>query len=95
VAKYLESFGLIALLDDLRDAYELAKNTQHAELQSHLMRARRTLVELLQQNLDLHSEILDLQERLSQAQGEVARLKTGDGSMFPEPPRNESARHAS
>ena len=43
VSRYDESLTLIAVLDHLRDAYDLAKDAGHADIQSHLMEARRKL----------------------------------------------------
>jgi hypothetical protein len=66
VSRYDESLTLIGVLDHLRDAYDLAKHLGNAELQGHLMSARRQLVQALHQSLNLHSQLAELQERLAQ-----------------------------
>jgi hypothetical protein len=66
VSRYDESLTLIAVLDHLRDAYDLAKDAGHQEVQAHLMSARRKLVQALHQSLNLHSQLADAQERLAQ-----------------------------
>src|SRR5207237_5250054 len=92
MARHVECFGLISLLEDLRDAYELAKDNQHPTLQSRLMDARRTLVALLQQNLNLHDEILDLQQQLARSRAEIARLQaSGEGARLAKPPADSDA----
>jgi len=65
VSRYDESLTLIAVLDHLRDAYDLAKDAGHPELQEHLMSARRKLVQALHQSLNLHSQLAEVQERLA------------------------------
>ena len=66
MSRYDESLTLIAVLDHLRDAYDLAKEAGQQELQAHLMSARRKLVQALHQSLNLHSQLADAQERLAQ-----------------------------
>ncbi len=78
VSRYDESLTLIAVLDHLRDAYDLAKETGHSELQDHLMSARRKLVQALHQSLNLHSQLAELQERLAQQAREGGRIKGED-----------------
>jgi hypothetical protein len=73
VARYLDSLKLIPLLDELRDAYDIAKQAGHADLQSRLMHARRTLAAALDQTLNLHSELAEFQEHLEHARGSVTR----------------------
>jgi len=77
-SQYRESLNLIAVLDVLRDAYDLAKHAHQPALQERLMDARRQLLVALHQSLDLHSEIAELQERLTQ-------LRAGD----PRPAAND------
>jgi Lon protease-like protein len=72
VSRYDESLTLIAVLDHLRDAYDLAKEAGHPELQAHLMSARRKLVQALHQSLNLHSQLAEVQERLAQKTRDVA-----------------------
>jgi hypothetical protein len=69
VARYLDSLNLIPLLDELRDAYDVAKEAGHADLQSRLMHARRTLAAALDRTLNLHNELAEFQEHLEQARG--------------------------
>ena len=95
MARHGECFGLISLLEDLRDAYELAKENQHPTLQSRLMDARRTLVALLQQNLNLHDEILDLQQQLAGSRAEIARLHLSqEEPRLADPPPDSDAPEA-
>ena len=82
MARVPDSLGLISLLEDLRDAYELAKETQHEALQTRLMDARRTLVGLLKQNLDLHAEILDLQEHVRKLRQEDRTFEARDQDLL-------------
>ncbi len=70
VSRYEESLNLIAALDHLRDAYDLAKNAGHLEIQGHLMEARRKLVVALHQSVHLHSQLAELQERSVQERRE-------------------------
>lgn len=75
----MDGLTLIGLLDDLRAAYDRAKEDGNTPLQSRLMAARRALVALLQRNLNLQSEILDLQvivasyRAAAQADAEIAK----------------------
>ena len=67
MSRYDASINLISVLDQLRDAYDLAKEAGHAELQERLMTARRQLVQVVHQSLDLHSQLADVLEQLAQA----------------------------
>ena len=78
VSRYDESLSLIGVLDHLRDAYDLAKDLGHPELQAHLMSARRQLMQALHQSLNLHSQLAEAQERLAQ--------RTKDAGMKGEDP---------
>ena len=71
MSRYDESLSLIAVLDHLRDAYDLAKQAGHVELQAHLMDARRRLVQALHQSLNLHSQLAEAQDRLARQAQEV------------------------
>jgi len=75
VARDSEIFKLVTVLDELRESYEIAKGMGHPELQAHLMHARRLLLDGLQQNLKLQSELLELQARLTDAETQVERLR--------------------
>ncbi len=66
MSRYDESLNLIAVLDHLRDAYDLAKEAGHSEITGHLMEARRRLLVALHQSLNLHSQLAELQERVGQ-----------------------------
>jgi hypothetical protein len=81
VARYLDSVNLIPLLDELRDAYAVAKEAGHADLQLRLMRARSRLAAALDQTINLHTEIAQFQEHLTQARS------SGAGSSTPEGPQ--------
>lgn len=74
MSRYDESLTLIGVLDHLRDAYDLAKDAERADIQTHLMEARRKLVQALHQSLNLHSQLAEAQERLGrQAQENALR----------------------
>lgn len=80
MSRYDASLNLISVLDQLRDAYDLAKQAGHAELQDRLMTARRQLTETVHQSLNLHSELAEAQEQLARLrenggkQGSTARM---------------------
>jgi hypothetical protein len=76
VARYLDSLNLIPLLDELRDAYVVAKESGHADLQSRLMRARCMLAAALDQTVNLHTEIAQFQEHLTEARSSGAESST-------------------
>jgi hypothetical protein len=57
----------------LREAYDVAKEAGHRDLQSRLMHARRTLAAALDQTLNLHSELAEFQEHLELARGKGNR----------------------
>ena len=65
VSRYDESLTLIGVLDDLRDAYDMAKDAGRADIQTRLMEARRKLVQALHQSLNLHSQLAEVQDRLA------------------------------
>jgi hypothetical protein len=83
INRHLDGFGLTSLLDDLRAAYELAKETGHSDLQTRLMAARRTLVSLLHQHLELHEEVLALQDQLTRPHGDPSTAERG--TLFAKP----------
>ena len=59
-----ESLTLIEVLDHLRDAYDLARDAGRRDIQTPLMEARRKLMQALHQSLNLHSQLVEAQERL-------------------------------
>jgi hypothetical protein len=65
MSRYDESLTLIGVLDHLRDAYDLAKDAGRADIQDHLMEARRKLLQALHQSLNLHSQLAETQDRLA------------------------------
>jgi hypothetical protein len=69
------TFDLAEVLDELRDAYEVAKVTRHTDLQARLMHARRTVLTAIHHCLELYSEIADLQEQLGAARAENGRTE--------------------
>lgn len=76
MSRYDESLTLIGVLDHLRDAYDLAKDAGRADIQTHLMEARRKLVQALHQSLNLHSQLAEMQDRLArQAQAQESTLR--------------------
>jgi uncharacterized iron-regulated protein len=79
----LDKFGLTSLLDDLRAAYDLAKETGRGDLQARLMDARRTLVGVLHQHLELHEEVLALQEQLARRHADPSAPPRG--TLFAKP----------
>jgi hypothetical protein len=70
VSRYDESLTLIGVLDDLRDAYDMAKEAGRGDLQARLMDARRKLVQALHQSLNLHSQLAEAQDRLARQEQE-------------------------
>lgn len=93
MSRYDESLNLIAVLDHLRDAYDLAKEAGHAEMQAHLMEARRKLLVALHQSLNIHSQLAELQERLAQPRG-ITPLKEESIAVLT-PASGSTARRAS
>jgi hypothetical protein len=82
LARNIDIFNLVTVLDELRESYDLAKQAQLPELQAHLMLARRLLLATLRHNVDLHSELFDLQARLAESQAETERLRvSGDSAL--------------
>lgn len=73
VSRYDASLILIGVLDQLREAYDLAKDAGHPELQTRLMTARRQLMQAVHQSLNLQSELTDAQEQLVQAREHATR----------------------
>jgi multidrug resistance efflux pump len=81
VSRYDASLNLIGVLDQLRDAYDLAKEAGCTQLQDRLMSARRQLMEAVHQNLNLHSELAEAQEKLAQAQENGSRQEPRAGLL--------------
>jgi hypothetical protein len=75
VAHYVQNLQLIYVLDEVRDAYLLAKEAGHAELLSLLMQVRRRLLEALQESLNLYGENAELHQQLGEAQAEIRQLR--------------------
>jgi hypothetical protein len=73
VSRYDASLNLIGVLEHLRDAYDLAKEAGHPELQEHLMLARRQLVQAVHQCLNLHSELAEAQDQLARARADATK----------------------
>jgi len=57
VSRYDASLNLSSVLDQLREAYGLAKEAGHTELQDRLMTVRRQLTEVVNQNLSLQTAL--------------------------------------
>jgi hypothetical protein len=77
VAHYIQNLHLVSVLDELRDAYEIAKEGGHSELQTLLLRIRRTLLDALHESLNLYGENAELHQQLSEAQAELRRYREG------------------
>ena len=69
MSRYDASLTLISVLDQLRDAYDVAKEAGHTDLQDRLMSARRQLMDAVHQSLNLHSELAEAQEQLAEIRG--------------------------
>jgi hypothetical protein len=67
VSRFDASLNLINVLDQLREAYELAKEAGYTDLQERLMVARRQLTEAVHQCL----ELAEAQEQTAQDRGPV------------------------
>ncbi len=65
----------MSVLDEVRDAYEIAKDCGYSELQNLLLRIRRTLLEALHESLNLYGENAELHQQLSDALAELKRLR--------------------
>ena len=87
--------SLIALIDELRAAYELAGRSGLPELRGQLLTARRSVLALVQQYLTLKSEHASLREtlkryetrvRAAQAAAEEALFTTRRESQGPRKP---------
>lgn len=75
MAHYIHNLHLVTVLDDLRDAYEVAKDGGHADLQNLLLRIRRTLLQALHESLTLYGENAELHQQLSEAQGQLRHYR--------------------
>jgi hypothetical protein len=90
VAHYIQSFHLVSVLDELRDAYELCRGEGPAELQPLLLQIRRKILEALHESLTLYSENAELHQQLSEAHLQLRHLRaaaltaaTTDGGPLP------------
>lgn len=75
MARNTEILNLVTVLDALRESYELAKDSRHPELQAQVMQARRLLMDSLQHNLKLQSDLLEMQARLAESEAENEQLR--------------------
>ncbi|MGH8291458.1 MAG: hypothetical protein ACREV7_21115 [Steroidobacteraceae bacterium] len=75
VAHYIQNLHLVNVLDELRDAYEICKQEGHPKLQFLLLQTRRKLLEALHESLNLYGENAELHQQLSDAEGEIRRLR--------------------
>jgi hypothetical protein len=75
VAHYIQSFHLVSVLDELRDAYELCKGEQTSGLQPLLLQIRRKLLEALHESLNLYAENAELHQQLSEAHLQLRQLR--------------------
>jgi hypothetical protein len=75
LARNTEILNLVTVLDALRESYELAKDSRHPELQAQVMQARRLLMDSLQHNLKLQSDLLEMQARLAESEAENEQLR--------------------
>lgn len=65
----------MAVLDEMRDVYELSKERGETELQSRLLRIRRKLLDALHESLNLYGENTELHQQLNEAQAELRQLR--------------------
>jgi hypothetical protein len=65
MARRLDGRTLVTLLDELRGAYELTRQSGPAELERHLLRARSAALALIRQQLLLQSELAMLRDAIS------------------------------
>lgn len=65
MAQRLDGRTLVTLLDELRGAYELTRQSGPAELERRLLHARRTALALVREHLLLQSELAMLRDALS------------------------------
>jgi len=85
VNRYDASLNLISVLDQLRDAYDLAKEAGHPELQDRLMTARRQLMGAVHQCLNLHSELADAQAQLARVRENGSKSESTARMLRPTP----------
>lgn len=96
LAHSIQNLHLVAVLDELRVAYELCKEEGHAELQSMLMQIRRRLLNALHETLDLYAENGELHQQLSEIQAEIRQLRArGAHLQLREPVPGQSTRKLS
>lgn len=65
----------MSVLDELRDAYEIAKDGGHTDLQNLLLRIRRSLLQALHESLTLYGENAELHQQLSEAQAQLRHYR--------------------
>lgn len=75
LAHYIQDLHLVAVLDEMRDVYELSKERGETELQSRLLRIRRKLLDALHESLNLYGENTELHQQLNEAQAELRQLR--------------------
>jgi len=83
VAEYIQNLHLVSVLDELRDAYEIAKDGGHSDLQNLLLRIRRSLLQALHESLNLYGENAELHQQLSDAQTQLRRLRESGAHPAP------------
>ena len=65
----------MSVLDELRDAYDIAKSGGYSELQTLLLQIRRTLLHALHESLDLYGENAELHQQLNEVQAQLKRYR--------------------
>ena len=75
MAHYIQSFHLVSVLDELRDAYELCKGGESSDLQPLLRQIRRKILEALHESLNLYTENAELHQQLSEAHLQLRQLR--------------------
>lgn len=75
LAHYIQDLHLVSVLDELRDAYDIAKNEGYSELQNALLRTRRTLLQALHETLNLYGENAELHQQLSEALAQLRHFR--------------------
>lgn len=75
MAHYIQNLHLVSVLDQLRDAYDIAKDAGYSDLQNLLLRIRRNMLLALHESLDLYGENAELHQQLNEAQAQLMRFR--------------------
>ena len=73
----------IALLDELRQLYDLAEKSGVPELRSRLLAVRRSVLSIVQQQMLLQSENAALKERITRREASIrAAQRAAEEALF-------------